>query len=101
MIRLANDIGGFFDKNNTNMMYISHNKYPKQNTDYIGKWTALRFKSEYNDLPPYKEYRYGSKKIVKRNGKYYYDNFKHIEVPEKDNQGNIIEITEELDLCKE
>lgn len=94
MIRLANDINGFFDRNDNNMMYISHSKYPKQNTEYIGKWTALRFKSEYNDLPPYKEYTDGSRKIVRRNGRYYYDNFRNIEVPEKDNQGNTITITE-------
>ncbi len=94
MIRLANDVNGFFDANNTNMGILSHSEYPVQNADYIGRWTTVRYKSEELNIPTFISYTDGKEKVIKRNGKFYYDTTGGGEVPEFDRNGNPITITE-------
>ena len=48
MIRLLNDMNGFTDRYITNLGYLSSDKYPKQKTEALGKWTALRYLNEDN-----------------------------------------------------
>lgn len=96
MIRLANNVNGFFEANTTNMRILSHSKYPKQNTSYIGKWTAIRYKSEYNNLSRKVYYTDGTRDIFRRGNRYFYDDEYRMEVPEYDRDGNKIHITEKF-----
>lgn len=92
MIRLANIMNGFFGENSINMGYISHDKYPSQNTSYIGKWTLLRYKNEEQNTPGEYYYTANGIDVFEFNGKYYYDDESRVEVPEKDRHGNPIEV---------
>lgn len=46
MIRSVNNYTGFHDRFDTNRHYISDNKYPVQDLEFLGKYTTLRFKHE-------------------------------------------------------
>ena len=48
MLRLVNDTNGFTDRYTTNMGIITPDYYPPQDTRYVGYWTTLRFRSEYD-----------------------------------------------------
>ena len=48
MLRLVNDTNGFTDRYTTNMGIISPEYYPPQDTRYVGYWTTIRFRTEYD-----------------------------------------------------
>lgn len=46
---ITNSVNGFYDRYDTNITYLSSDKYPKQ-SDNVGKWTLIRYKSEYDNI---------------------------------------------------
>lgn len=46
LYRQTNNENSYQVRNTTEIGYLSHDKYPAQNTDYIGKWLCVRYKNE-------------------------------------------------------
>lgn len=49
LYRQLNFENGYQYRNDNERGYLSHDKYPVQNTDYIGKYICIRYKSEYHE----------------------------------------------------
>lgn len=50
MFKQTNLDNSFQIRNSSEMGYLSHDKYPTQNTEYIGKYICVRHKTQYNQM---------------------------------------------------
>jgi hypothetical protein len=97
MIRLVNDMNGFTDAYITNIKQSTYNSYPEQNSQYLGKVTAIRFLDASKDLMAVRSYIDNeNRRIYKRTNIFYYESTNK-PVPETDSEGNPIEISEAID----